>query len=229
MRKKLWIIVTGVILSGAFWSCDKGKKSNTDSARTDSVIEYTNDENYHADNDIAMTLMSIADALKQGEQLDSIDYNFDGVLTDGTGRPLYTDIQGTPGTWTIRVESPTTVSIKNVYLGDLLPESLKNYIVQSFGLDDEAKVDTSKFHNEDISDSIIYLIDGGYLIFNTDTALTPAGKEGPLMTIVITANEIEEFRAPTKKTTGVVKSAKSSSSTHKHSSKKHHHSSKKHH
>lgn len=194
-RGKWPLIFSTLIISASLWSCTNGgKKGQKDSADSISdTIVYSSDNNgYHADNDIAMTLKSIADALNQGEELDSLDYNYEGILTDGTGRTLYTDIQGSPGVWSIRVESPSTIAIKNLYLGDLLPESLENYIIQSFGLNETNRVDTSKFKNHYIENALVYHFEGGYLIFETQSALTPSGKEGPLMTIIATSDEIEE-------------------------------------
>ncbi|MBD5271956.1 MAG: hypothetical protein HDS42_01580 [Bacteroides sp.] len=156
-------------------------------------MSFSQDDNYHADNDIAMTIRSIADAINQGEQLDSIDYNFEGVLTDGTGHPLYTDVQGAPGAWSIKVKSPVAVAIKNLYLGDLLPEALETYVTQSLGLDNSNIVDTSKFRKDDLDKLVIYHFNGGYLIFETRTALTPTGKEGPLITIIATSNAPEQY------------------------------------
>ncbi|MDE6026813.1 MAG: hypothetical protein K2G23_01920 [Muribaculaceae bacterium] len=175
-------------------SCRSGgeTKKEIKESLADSTVTFSQDDNYHADNDIAMTLKSIADAINQGEALDSIDYNFEGVLTDGTGRPLYTDIQGAPGVWSIKVESPASVSIKNLYLGDLLPEALESYIAQGFGIDESNVVDTSKFRKDDLDDVLIYHFEGGYLIFETRTGTTPTGKEGPLMTIIATSNAPEE-------------------------------------
>ena len=71
-------------------SCGAGShdsKGGTDSAYPDA------EEEFHADNDIAMTVRSVADAIRVGETLDSVGYNFEGVLTDGIGRPLYTGLQ----------------------------------------------------------------------------------------------------------------------------------------
>lgn len=190
--KKL-LLPTALFLFIAFTACNPGNKAadKSSDSLSDSVAA-AEDNRYHADNDIAMTIKSVADALNQGEELDSLDYNFEGILTDGTGRPLYTDIQGTPGVWSIRVEAPNTLVVKNLYLGDLLPESLENYIVQSLGLEEESIVDTSKFKNKEIENSLVYAFDGGFLIFNTTTALTPAGQEGPLLTIIATSNSLEE-------------------------------------
>lgn len=52
---------------------------------------------FHADNDIAMTVRSLVDAVRVGETLLPADYDFVGVLTDGQGTPLYTDVDGAPG------------------------------------------------------------------------------------------------------------------------------------
>lgn len=176
-----------------FTSCFRGgKEGKVRESLVDSTMSFAQDDSFQADNDIAMTLRSIADAINQGEELDSLEYNFNGVLTDGTGRPLYTDVQGAPGAWSVKVKSPVSVVIKNLYLGDLLPEALENYIVQSFGLDNSHVVDTSKFRKDDLDKLTIYHFDGGYLIFETRTALTPTGKEGPLMTIIATSNAPEQ-------------------------------------
>ena len=189
IRRKAHLAIAILTLSVSLWSCGKG--SNSGNASSDSPADsslYSSEDNvYHADNDIAMTLKSIADALHQGEQLDSIDYNYDGILTDGTGRPIYTDIQGAPGQWSIKVDSPESVSIRNLYLGDLLPEALENYITQSLGLDETHIVDAADFKKEDSEKTLAYQFDGGYLVFETRTALTPAGQEGPLMTIIATS------------------------------------------
>lgn len=193
LRFFLSILISASLLIS---SCGRGNKTESEETReslVDSTMSFSQDDNYHADNDIAMTIRSIADAINQGEQLDSIDYNFEGVLTDGTGHPLYTDVQGAPGAWSIKVKSPVAVAIKNLYLGDLLPEALETYITQSLGLDNSNIVDTSKFRKDDLDKLVIYHFNGGYLIFETRTALTPTGKEGPLITIIATSNAPEQY------------------------------------
>ncbi|MCM1153341.1 MAG: hypothetical protein NC328_06790 [Muribaculum sp.] len=85
----------------------------------------------HADYDIAMTVRSITDALNVGERLDSASYNFRGILTDGSGRPIYTDTIGNPGAWTIKVVGADSAVITSLYPGDLLPLELTSYIVES--------------------------------------------------------------------------------------------------
>lgn len=193
LRFFLSILISASLLIS---SCGRGNKTESEETReslVDSTMSFSQDDNYHADNDIAMTIRSIADAINQGEQLDSIDYNFEGVLTDGTGHPLYTDVQGAPGAWSIKVKSPVAVAIKNLYLGDLLPEALETYVTQSLGLDNSNIVDTSKFRKDDLDKLVIYHFNGGYLIFETRTALTHTGKEGPLITIIATSNAPEQY------------------------------------
>lgn len=112
-------------------SCGKGTAEK--SAESDSAAGVA--EEYHADNDIAMTVRSIADAICVGEPLDTVDYNFYGVLTDGQGHPLYTDLQGNPGNWDVDVLSPTTAVIRNVDLGDLLPDDLEIYLSSMLEMD----------------------------------------------------------------------------------------------
>ncbi len=194
IRRKAPFILAILTLSASLFSCGKGNSSGGDGSsdsQADTSLYSSEDNVYHADNDIAMTLKSIADALHQGEQLDSIDYNYDGILTDGTGRPIYTDIQGAPGLWSIKVESPESVSIRNLYLGDLLPQALENYITQSLGLDETHIVDASAFKKDDSENILAYHFDGGYILFETRTALTPAGQEGPLMTITATSGSTD--------------------------------------
>lgn len=196
IRRKAHLLIAILTLSLSLWSCGKGRNSGNNASSdspADTALYSSEDNVYHADNDIAMTLKSIADAIHQGEQLDSISYNYEGILTDGTGRPIYTDIQGAPGLWSINVDSPESVSIRNLYLGDLLPEALENYITQSLGLDETNIVDASGFKKPDSENVLAYNFDGGYLVFETRTALTPAGQEGPLMTITATSNVPESL------------------------------------
>ena len=99
-------------------------RSNRKAAIADSdTVATAPAEYYHADNDIAMTVRSLVDALSIGERLDSVNYDFKGVLTDGQGRPLYTDITGTPGIWEVDVTSPTSAVIRNLDESDMIPPS----------------------------------------------------------------------------------------------------------
>lgn len=147
-------------------------------------------EEFHADNDIAMTIRSLADAIKVGEPLDSSLYNFEGVLTDGQGTPLYTDVQGAPGLWQINVLDNKKVRIRNLYLGDLLPGDLQSYLVQSLQLNDSQPfmLIDKEATNEEENEIVVYDFGGGYLCFEVRSVMAPNGLEGPLLSIVMTAD-----------------------------------------
>lgn len=163
-------------------SCSHGNTAATPS--TDSAGVY--DTSYHADNDIAMTVRSIADAIRVGEPLDTADYNFEGILTDGQGHPLYTDIQGAPGTWDVDVLSPTSAVIRNLYLGDLLPDDLESYLAGSLGVSDQNIIESNDYDDDDETTLTVYDLDGSYLRIETRSAIAPNGLEGPLMSIITT-------------------------------------------
>lgn len=139
---------------------------------------------YHADNDIAMTMRSLADAISVNEPLDSAQYNYRGVLTDGSGRPLYTDILGAPGEWEVSVIDSDRVVIRNLYLGDLLPDELTQYILASLNVPDSALV-ASSGAVETTSLLRIYDYGNAELIFETKEAYTEDGERGPLLNIAI--------------------------------------------
>jgi hypothetical protein len=147
-------------------------------------------EEFHADNDIAMTVRSLADALKVGEPLDSVEYDFKGVLTDGQGSPLYTDVQGSPGMWEVDVLDKRNVIIRNLYLGDLLPLDLQTYILQSLALDTEQQLSYNVHDavDEDDTEISVYDFGGGYLRFEVRAAMAPNGLEGPLLNIIMSAD-----------------------------------------
>ncbi len=143
------------------------------------------DDAFHADNDIAMTVRSIADAISVGEPLDTADYNYEGVLTDGSGRPLYTDMLGSPGTWDIEVLTPQTVVIRNNSVGDLLPDDLMHYLALSLDLSDSniLSAETSVLDDDDEAERVVYDFGGGYLRFDIRASTATNGLEGPLVTI----------------------------------------------
>lgn len=140
-------------------------------------------EDFHADNDIAMTVRSIADAIRVGEPLDTADYNFNGVLTDGVGRPLYTNIQGTPGAWDVDVLSKTSAVVRNVDIGDLLPEDLEGYVTSSLGLTPENLIDSLEYHGAEGAETAVYDFDGGYLRIDVRNTSAANGLEGALVSI----------------------------------------------
>ncbi|MDE6369925.1 MAG: hypothetical protein K2K92_00370, partial [Duncaniella sp.] len=147
-------------------------------------------DDFHADNDIAMTIRSLADAIKVGEPLDSSLYDFEGVLTDGQGTPLYTDIQGSPGLWEIDVLDNKNVRIRNIYLGDLLPADLQTYLLQSLSLADStpfAKIEADSLENEE-NEKTVYDFGGGYLSFEIKSGMAPNGLEGPMLSIIMSAD-----------------------------------------
>ncbi len=158
-------------------SCSSFRKSNDNN-------DSTNTEEYHADYDIAMIAKSFADALVIDEPLDTLENDFEGVLTDGEGHPLYTDIQGSPGVWKVDVINPNTAVIRNMYLGDLLPGYLESYITSNLDLTEKEKI---KSNETDDSNTVIYDLGGAHLRFETNTATAPNGLEGPLLSIVLTS------------------------------------------
>lgn len=142
-------------------------------------------DEYHADNDIAMIVRSVSDAFAVDEPLLKADYQFDGVLTDGAGMPLYTDIMGSPGQWKVEVVSNTEVRIRNLYLGDLLPENLQQYLVQALELEvpeHQGSVADSEGNELEVAE---YNLPGGTLHIETSEATAPNGASGPLMNISI--------------------------------------------
>lgn len=154
---------------------------NTDS------IEIFEDE-YLVDNDIAMTVKSIADAISVGEELDTAEYNFEGILTDGEGTPLYTDAFGYPGEWAVDVIGPNAVRIRNIHLGNLTTENLAGYITESLELINENN--TNNADSIDNSDVLVYDFDGGTIRFKTYDAVTYSGEEGPIVSILVTGDTI---------------------------------------
>lgn len=178
----------GILVLIAMTGCNGSKRA----AASDSAYVAVPDT-YHADNDIAMTVRSLVDALNVGEKLDSADYDFKGVLTDGTGRPLYTNLQGMPGQWEVDVTSPTSAVIRNTHVGDLLPWDLENYLVQSLNSGDNDIVAVAVDEEEDPveGDTIhkaVYDFGGGYLRIETRKVMAAEGTEGAVMNITTAKN-----------------------------------------
>lgn len=174
--------VTAILLCVVISVCGCGRNKSEGTEADSALIQ---SEEFHADNDIAMVVRSIADAISVGERLDSAEYNYNGVLTDGQGTPLYTDVQGAPGAWEVDVVTPEKAVIRNLYLGDLLPKDLEMYLTQSLDLDDSSRVETDEFDSDDEAELSLYEIPGGELRFETRAGIAPNGLEGPLMSIVI--------------------------------------------
>lgn len=147
-------------------------------------------EDFHADNDIAMTVSSVADAIEVDEPLTSEDYDFEGVLTDGQGSPLYTAEDGTPGRWTVRVMAPDRLEISNTLRGDLLAASLRQYLSASLGTGDP--VWTQSDEDEELGrrrDRAVYLLGRTVMEIETVDSIAPEEEpqpdEGPMVTITL--------------------------------------------
>lgn len=153
-------------------SCSGGSKDESKEA-----------EEYHADNDIAMTIRSVSDAFVVGEPLHDKGYHFEGVLTDGAGMPLYTDIMGSPGQWSVDVVSANELRIHNLYLGDLLPENLRQYLEQSLDLEEPVRRGTVRDAEDSEIEISEYILPGGTMRIETREAKTPNGVTGPLVSI----------------------------------------------
>ncbi len=153
-------------------------------------------EPYQADYDIAMTVRSMAKAINEKEPLDSTDYNFSGVLTDGEGAPLFTDFNGFPGQWEVDVISPSQVSIRNVSPGDLFPGALMEYLSQMFNESAPGeKQELQMVDAYDRGDERVECYQYGHTSMNVVTRpqTTPTGEVGPMLEITLsydtTANE----------------------------------------
>ncbi len=142
-------------------------------------------DQFHADNDIAMTVCSIVDAVRVGEPLDSADYGYQGVLTDGQGTPLYTDIEGNPGEWLVNVIADDEARISNLHLVDLMTDDLRNYIVSALNLN-EADLVTAYINPADEQEFIwLYDIGDVQVAFSETQVKTPADLEGTIMSVAI--------------------------------------------
>lgn len=183
-RLAILAVCTGAFI-GIIPGCSSADKGNGD---TDTIETAVVDE--HADNDIAMTVRSIIDAINVGQPLTSADYDLTGILTDGTGRPLYTDVQGTPGIWEVKVLTPTSAVIRNLYLGDLLTDELIQYIVQTLEIPDAPLIQAADKSAGRPDNLTIYQTSGSDVIFETQIAKAANGDEGPLMKIVIRKTEL---------------------------------------
>lgn len=165
----------------AMGGCGKGsEKKNVDS---DSIAT----AEYHADHDIAMTAKSVADAIKVGERLFSEDYTYNGVLTDGVGKPLYTSVDGRPGKWEVTVVSPNTVEIQNAEPGDLVSTELRDYLLKSLNLNEENRIDKSDASGN--SNSEIYDMQGCYVIVEAKT--NKLDKEYQFIKVTLTGDRPE--------------------------------------
>lgn len=180
MRVRTLTLLFCCVLIGAVTSCSSGRKAAEQ--KEDSASER---DEFHADNDIAMIVRSAADAISYGEPLDTLNYNFDGVLTDGQGRPIYTNLHGVPGRWDIDAVTDTTLTIRNVESGDLVPDDLESYIVSSFDAGTTRHVESHSELSEEGHTTSVYECMGGMLRFDVHDVKTPSGETAAMMTISI--------------------------------------------
>lgn len=127
-------------------------------------------DDFHADNDIAMAVGSIIDALRVGESLDSTYNQKDVVLTDGIGRPLYASLDGTPGEWNLTATSDTSYVVANTSIGDLAVDDLKSYLLGA-----TAEPGVTDYQ----------LADNVEVRFNTRIDTTANGLTGPTLTLTL--------------------------------------------
>lgn len=158
-----------------------------DTAYTELPVEEAG-ESFHADNDIAMTVRSMAYAINEGEPLDSTDYNFSGVLTDGLGSPLFTDFEGFPGQWEVDVVNPHEVLIRNIGTGDLMPGELIEYLSSTFNTAAEDENEELRMVDSfDEGDAQVQLYSFGRTSLRVETRpeTLPTGEVGPKLEITL--------------------------------------------
>lgn len=176
--EKAWLLMVSVMLI-VLVSC--GNRTSAVSFEESKPEE----SQFHADNDIAMTVCSLVDAVRVGESLDSADYGFKGILTDGQGTPLYTDIEGNPGEWTVKVVNEGEARISNLHLGDLMTEDLRAYILGALNLNGADLV--TAYINPADEREFIWLYDIGdvQVAFSETYVKTPSQLEGIIMSVSV--------------------------------------------
>ena len=175
---KAWLLMVSVMLIVLVSCGNKTAPVSYESAMPE-------ESQFHADNDIAMTVCSLVDAVRVGESLDSVEYDFDGILTDGQGTPLYTDIEGNPGEWKVRVVSGEEAQISNLYLGDLMTRDLRNYIIGALNLN-SADLATAYVNPNDEHEFIwLYDLGDAKVSFSETETKTETGLEGIIMKVSV--------------------------------------------
>lgn len=189
-RKLPLLMAGGILLSGLLsQSCSQNeKKGGADTKVADTLVADTienTSEEFHADNDIAMFVSSIMDALANDEPLVADDYNFSGVLTDGAGTPLYVDVLGSPGYWTVKVESAKSAIISNEYLGDLVPVDVVNYLLTTLDIPSEPVLEAEE-EKKGREETVVTYRKGDVLMYaNEQRTKTPNGSEGLLLKLIL--------------------------------------------
>lgn len=106
--------------------------------------------------DIAMVVRSLSDELNMGGELDSANYDLHAVMTDGHGKPLYVVSDSVPGDWEVHVESPRSVVVRNLKLGNLLAEDLRIYIANALGLSDSDVIEAGIASGSKDTQAVVY-------------------------------------------------------------------------
>lgn len=126
--------------------------------------------------------------ISEGEPLDSTDYNFSGVLTDGLGSPLFTDFEGFPGQWEVDVVNPHEVLIRNIGTGDLMPGELIEYLSSTFNKSAEDEDEVLRIVDSfDEGDAQVQLYSFGRTSLRVETRpeTLPTGEVGPKLEITL--------------------------------------------
>lgn len=178
------LVLTAVMAVTSLAGCRPDGTGSDNAGR----VQGDDETQFHADADIAMTVRSIADALRVGEQLDSADYDYRGILTDGMGRPIYTDLYGNPGEWVVDVLTPGSAVLRNLNPGDLLPDDLQEYLLGNLGVGAENEIVSEEYADDDQTDVAVYDFGGGEIRFETRTSPSPNGTDATFMSIVLIKN-----------------------------------------
>ncbi len=182
IRRKLVIFAAvGCVLAAGLVACGNGNRETADSA-ADSAKVTPPQPKFHADNDIAMVVRSLVDAVEVGEKLDSAVYNYRGVLTDGQGKPIYLDTETNPGVWEVKVLSAGRATLSNVNDGDMRADELAKYVVSCLPFGDERLIHV---HGRE-GDCRVYALKNGRLTF---TGTAPEGLEGCRIEIEISGEQ----------------------------------------
>lgn len=187
-----------LMVSGGCSSTDTS--GGADSFISDSVaeqvqpVETVAEEQYKADFDIGMTISSVADAINVGEPLDSVEYNFDGVLTDAMGTPLFTDFSGFPGQWEVTVVNSRELRIRNKGTGDLFPDMLVDYLTASLAERNEGEIEKVDEYDEGDVRISEYTYGHTALRIETRPELLPTGEVGPRLEITLRSDTLTQQR-----------------------------------
>lgn len=183
-RRKLVIFAAvGCVLAAGLVACGNGNRKTADSA-ADTAKVAPPQPKFHADNDIAMVVRSLVDAVEVGEKLDSTVYNYRGVLTDGQGKPIYLDTETNPGLWEVKVQSAGRATLANVSDGDMRAAELAQYVVSCLPFGEERL--TSAHVQGLAGDCRVYALKKGRLTF---TGPAPEGLDGCRVIIEVSGEQ----------------------------------------